>query len=181
MNFGVSFLPRSWEQGEINKVVHGNNHLIPNYLPCVHSESLVLGAWMTLFAMPYVALRYNPVSHKDRLYSIPVRCKSRWILNFPGKRYSSWGLQLELLTGLFSGSSHNLSIKHCDLHFMSSDPWSALELLQLNNYVSGMATISFSLMNLTDKCSCDNHRCRIWLLWVTRLVHAICVGLKWLF
>ena len=110
--------------------------------------------------------------------SLPVRCKSRRILNFPGKRYRSRGLRFELLTGLLS--THNLSIGHRDLHFMSSDLQSALELLQLNNYVSGMAVMSFSLMNFTDKCSCSSHCCRIRLLWVTRLVCAICVGLKWL-
>ena len=110
----------------------------------------------------------------------PVRCKSRWIFNFPGKRYNSWGPQLKLLTGLVS--THNLSIGHrSDLHFMSSELQSALELLQLNNYVSSKATIPLSLMNFTNKCSCGSHCCRIWLLWVTRLVHAICVGLKWLF
>ena len=67
----------------------------------------------------------------------------------------------------YGGLQANLSLppsqltRHCHPSIMSSDLQSALELLQLDNYVTGMATTSFSLINFTDKCSCDNHCCRI--------------------
>ena len=129
----------------MNKVVNGNNHLFS----CMNDtlQCLMLHCGAILYHI------------KIDCMSFPVHYESRQILNFPGKTYSFQGLQLEPLTGLFS--SHHLSIRHCDLHFMSSDLRSALELLQLNNYGSGMATISFSLMKFTDRCSRDNHCCRI--------------------
>jgi len=108
---------------------------------------------------------------------LPSKRVSKQIINLLGWGYNPRGARTVTRTTPYLAylNSQSLHIEQLiiTVYFfwctgMSSDLQSSLELLQMNNYVSGMVVHAFGMTSLMNQleCSCCCHCCLIWLWWM---------------